>query len=73
MAHEPLPDRVARNLALMQRFAALVAANPQLAGTIPEGASLVLFDTADPVADPAKAQAAEQLEDAGKTVWRVSV
>ena len=73
MEPDPVPARVARNLALMQRFVALIEANPSLAGAIPEGASLVIFDADAPAPDDGKEQAAAALEAAGKVVWRVTV
>ena len=73
MEPDPVPARVARNLALMQRFVAMIEANPSLAGAIPEGASLVLFDADAAAPDPAKEQAATELEASGRLVWRVTV
>ena len=73
MEPDPVPARVARNLALMQRFVALIEANPSLAGAIPEGASLVIFDADAPAPDDGKEQAAAALEATGKLVWRVTV
>ena len=73
MEPDPVSARVARNLALMQRFVAMIEENPALAGAVPEGASLVLFDADAPVPDDGKEQAAAALEAAGKVVWRVTV
>ena len=73
MEPDPVPARVARNLALMQRFVAMIEANPSLAGAMPEGASLILLDADAAAPDPAKEQAATELEASGRLVWRVTV
>ena len=76
--HEYVEDdaacaRVTENIGLLRRFLGEVFANPALAEEVPDGATLVLFDAAAETPDRAKADAADAMERAGRTVYRRAV
>ena len=65
--------RVTENIGLLRRFLGEVFDNPALAEEVPDGATLVLFDANAETLDRAKADAADAMERAGRTVYRRAV
>lgn len=66
-------ERVRESLELAKRFVDAVFANPAMIEDIPDGATLVMFDSHDRRSDRSKAEAADKMERAGQIVHRMCV
>ena len=66
-------ERVREPLELAERFVDAVLDDPALAGEIPDGATLVMFDRHHSTPDRSKAEATDKMERAGQVVHRTTL